>query len=141
MLRRTTFWCKRTTMPAPTAAAGCAMGMLAMDAMGMRAMAGALVRARMEPAPMALLPRTRTALHSAMRGQRRDILLPIPQRRDRNRKHIQPVIKITPESPKPYLLQQIAIRGSNDPDIRRNHHTPANPLDLFFLQSPQQLGL
>jgi hypothetical protein len=72
MLTRTTFWCKRTTVPVPRAAAGCAMGMLAMDAMGMRAMAGALVRARMEPAPMALLPRTRTALHSAMRCQRRE---------------------------------------------------------------------
>jgi hypothetical protein len=46
--------------------------MLAIDAMGMRGMAGALVRARMEPAPMALLPRTTTALHSAMRGQRRE---------------------------------------------------------------------
>jgi hypothetical protein len=48
------------------------MGMLAMDAMGLWAMAGALVRARMELAPMALLPMTRTALHSAMRGQRRE---------------------------------------------------------------------
>jgi hypothetical protein len=48
------------------------MRMLGMDAMGMRAMAGALVRAKMEPAPMALLARTRTALHSAMRGQRRE---------------------------------------------------------------------
>jgi hypothetical protein len=72
MLTRTTFWCKRTKVPVPRAAAGCAMGMPAMDAMDMLAMAGALVRARMELTPKALLPMTRTALQRARRCQRRE---------------------------------------------------------------------
>ena len=76
-----------------------------------------------------------------MLRQHANILAPLPQRRQHNRKHKNPVIQILAKRPLPHLLFQIAMRRHNHPHIHMNRLIPAHALYLALLQHPQQLRL
>ena len=76
-----------------------------------------------------------------MRRQQRDVFLALPQRRQRQLDHIQPVIKVAPEPALVHHRSQILMRGCQDARTNRHRVVAAERAHLFFLQCAQQLGL
>ena len=74
-------------------------------------------------------------------GQGQDVLRPLPQRRDVQPDHVQPVEEVGAEQPAVYLLLQIAVGGHDQPDIQLDASGAGHPLDGLFLNQLQQLGL
>ena len=73
--------------------------------------------------------------------QQGDVGHPFPQGREIDGNHSDPVIEVFPELPFPDQLLQILVGGGDDPHIDLDRAMVADPLDLLFLQDPQQLGL
>ena len=70
-----------------------------------------------------------------------DILLALAQRRQRDRHHVQAVVKVFAEMPQPYLLFQVAVGRRDDAYVDAQGFIAADALHLSFLQNSQQLGL
>ncbi len=66
---------------------------------------------------------------------------PFPQRRQNDRDHVEPVIKILSEAARPDRLFQVLIGGGNQPEINFLGGPAADALDDMLLQNPQQLAL
>jgi hypothetical protein len=76
-----------------------------------------------------------------MIGYERDVIRTVPQGWDEDRKYIQSVEKIRPESPLQDHLLQVGIRGSDHAHINADRASAANTLTLPFLQNTQELRL
>ena len=71
----------------------------------------------------------------------RDIVLPVAQRRQRKRKHEDPVVEILAEVPGRHLFLEIAMRGDDHANIHAHRRAAADALDLALFENAQQLGL
>ena len=69
-------------------------------------------------------------------NQLRNIIASFPQRRQWDRHHIEPVIKVIAKFPPRNHRLQIAVRCRNHPNIDVDQFT-AHPVKSLFLQDPQ----
>src|SRR5262249_14372048 len=76
-----------------------------------------------------------------MADEQRNVFFAVSQRRNTDRKDIQPVIQITAKFPVRNHLLEIAIRGRHQADIRLPCKRAAETFKFPLLQSPQQLRL
>ncbi len=74
-------------------------------------------------------------------AQRGQVLQPLPQRRDIDRQHIQPVIQVGAEGPAGHGSLQVDGGGGNDAHIAAQHLVRSYRFVFLFLQHPQQLAL
>jgi len=70
-----------------------------------------------------------------------DIVPSLPERRDGNREHTQPVVQVFPERPRGHREHQIAVRGCHDADRHPERSRAAEPLELPRLEHAQEPGL
>ena len=70
-----------------------------------------------------------------------DVLAPLPQRRQVNRHHVQPVVQVLAEVVLVDLLQQVAVAGGDDARVDADRLRVADALELALLQHAQQLDL
>jgi len=73
--------------------------------------------------------------------QARDILLPLSQRRHENGDDVDPVIEIFAKLPASNHLLQVAISGSQDPDINMDIAHSTDTAKCSSFEHAQQLGL
>src|SRR5262245_24092466 len=73
--------------------------------------------------------------------ERRDVLAPLAQRRDRHRKDVEPIEEVGAEGTRADLRLQIAIRAGDHTHVGAQRARPANPLELLLLEHAQQLRL
>ncbi len=74
-------------------------------------------------------------------GERLNVLFPVPQRRQGNPHHVEPIEQVLPE---PLLVDhpvQSLQGGGDDPGVDGDRRRPAQPLHHPFLQDPQELPL
>src|SRR5207249_4982525 len=73
--------------------------------------------------------------------QLRDVGTTLAQRRDRDRKHVQPVEEVGTEAPRPHRFLEIAIRRGDHPHVYPKR--PARPyrFELLLLQHTKKLHL
>ena len=76
-----------------------------------------------------------------MPGQRHDVARTLPQRRNRERKHVEAVIEVFAKTPGGHLLAHVPVGGGEHADVEGNGFFAAHPLHLALLEHPQQLGL
>src|SRR5271163_398889 len=76
-----------------------------------------------------------------MRDQRGNVGTSLPQRRQRDRKHIQSVVEVAAKFVALYHVLQIPVRRSHEPNIHLVSPIAAQAFELLFLQNTQQLGL
>src|SRR3546814_20314169 len=77
-------------------------------------------------------------MRDEMLDQRRNILAPVGQRRDRDRDHVEPVIQIFAETTLGDFLGQIARGGGNDADIDLDDTLAADAGEALI--GPPELG-
>ena len=70
-----------------------------------------------------------------------DVFAALPQRRKRDRKHVEPVVEIVPESVLTDLVGEVAIGSRDDPHVDVDGARAPEAFELPFLQDPQQLRL
>jgi hypothetical protein len=66
---------------------------------------------------------------------------PLPQRRERNLDHPDPVVEVLAEPLLPDRPLEVGVRRRDDPHVDRDPPPAAEPLDLPFLEDPQELRL
>ena len=76
-----------------------------------------------------------------MLDELRNVLAAIAQRRNGDRKHVEPVVQVATETTLPDFLGQVPIGRRDDADIDVDRARAAQPLDLALLQHAEQLGL
>src|SRR6266436_1179191 len=76
-----------------------------------------------------------------MSQQMRDVLAAHPQRRNRQRQHMQAIEQILAEMAAFDALQQLAVGRGDDADVDLYRLAPANRLDRAFLERAKQLYL
>src|SRR5262245_19257645 len=76
-----------------------------------------------------------------MLDEQRNVLSSIAKRRYRDRKHVQPVEQIPPESALAHFLEQVAVGGGDHPHIDVDRSCTAEPLDRAALEHAQELRL
>src|SRR6267378_5461814 len=76
-----------------------------------------------------------------MSQQMRDVLAARPQRRNRQRQHMQAIEQIFAEMSAFDALQQLAVGRGDDAHVNLHRLAPANRLDRAFLQRAKQLDL
>ena len=76
-----------------------------------------------------------------MLGEQRNVLAPVPERRQRHRNHVQAIEEILPERAFLHHLLQIAVGGGDHADIELHRARFTDALDFLFLQRAQQLRL
>jgi len=74
-------------------------------------------------------------------GQCQDVLLPLAQRRHREREHIEPIEQVLAKIAGGNLRRHVAVAGGDHADIDRDRPAAADALHLTLLQRTQQLGL
>ena len=74
-------------------------------------------------------------------GQKRNVLDPLPERRDVERDDIQPVEEVFAETPGCDLRQEIPVRRGDQADIDLDHLLAADAGDLPLLEDAQELHL
>jgi hypothetical protein len=74
-------------------------------------------------------------------GQQRDILFPLPQRRELQSDHVDPVIEVLPESLLFHQFGEVPMGGGEDTYIRGFAAGGAERLEGLFLEDPQQTHL
>ena len=74
-------------------------------------------------------------------GHRHHIARPLTQRRQAQVHHVEPIEQVLTERTVLDGQGQVAVRGGQDADVHLHRLGPANPVDLAFLDSAQQLGL
>src|SRR5580698_6455418 len=70
--------------------------------------------------------------------QQLNIIAPLPQRRQRNRKSAQTVVEVTSESTLIDHASEISMRGSNEANVDFTRATATGPFEFLFLQNPQE---
>src|SRR5271168_59706 len=86
------------------------------------------------------MARASAGLHGAAR-QRQNVAATLAQRRQFERHHIEPVVKIGPEARGAHLLGQIAVGGGDEAHVETEGAGAAQALHLALLQNPQDLCL
>src|SRR5436309_3196198 len=76
-----------------------------------------------------------------MMDQKRDVLDPLPQRRQVQRNHVKPVEEILSEDLPADRLLQVFAGGGQDPNVHGGGDGGAKTLNLLLLKRPQKLGL
>jgi hypothetical protein len=76
-----------------------------------------------------------------MLNQNGDVLSTLSQRRNGDRKHIEPVKQIRAEAPLSYHFVQVPISGRHNANVNPDRAIAAEPLKLMFLKNSQKLGL
>ena len=76
-----------------------------------------------------------------MPQQMRDVFAPQPQRRNRQRQHVQPVEQVLAERTALHEVEQFAVGRGNDADVDLHRLAAADRLDGAFLQRAQELYL
>ena len=71
--------------------------------------------------------------------QRLDVLAPLPQRRNVDRHHAQPVVEIVAELAGSHHPAQVAVGGGDHPDLNLDVPGSAQALEYSPLQYPQEL--
>src|SRR5437899_6248725 len=71
----------------------------------------------------------------------KDVLRPLPQRRNRDVKHLQPIEQIFPKGAALHSFPQVAIRRRHNTDIGLQGSSAAEPLEFALLQNAQEFGL
>jgi hypothetical protein len=74
-------------------------------------------------------------------GEHRDVLLPLPERRDVDGDDAEPIQQILPESPRLHLFVHVPVGGRDDADVDALGLPTADGRDLAALQHPQELRL
>ena len=70
-----------------------------------------------------------------------NVLRALAQGRHENRHHVEPVIQVLAKLAGLHRRFQVAVGGGDDPHVHPQGLAAAEPLQLAFLQHPQQLGL
>src|SRR5262249_45932867 len=70
-----------------------------------------------------------------------NIVYTVPQRRQLDRKHVQPIIKVAPEFPCSHHFREVSMRCGNEPDIGLDCAIRAESFELSLLQCTEQFGL
>ncbi len=73
--------------------------------------------------------------------QQRNVLAAVPQRRDDDRKYVQPVIQVLPENLFGHRRLQVLVGGRHDADVRLDLGGASHPHEPVALEHPQHLGL
>jgi hypothetical protein len=73
--------------------------------------------------------------------QHGNVLSSVPQRRNLERKHVQPIKEILPEGAAVHRRAQVAIRRGDDAHVDLNRLSAPDSLELPLLQHPQQRDL
>ena len=73
--------------------------------------------------------------------QKRDVAGPLAQGGQGQGHHLQAIVEVLAELPLAHGGFQVAVGGRDDAHVHGNDLPPAQTLDVFFLQQPQQLGL
>ena len=81
------------------------------------------------------------ALPGEVLRQRGNVLDPLAQRRDRDRKDVEAIVQIAPERSVLDHVLEIAVRGGHDPHVDALGPRAAEAFELALLQHAQQLGL
>lgn len=76
-----------------------------------------------------------------MVGQHRDVVRPLAQRRQRHRRHVQPVIEVFAEPAFADGAGQVYVGGGDHPHVHLQRLARSHAGDLALLQHPQQLDL
>jgi hypothetical protein len=80
-------------------------------------------------------------LSNEILGQQLDIVFSFPQRRQSNRKNVQPIVKVGAKLPFLHHLPQILIRCGDYTDINLKGAAASQALELLFLENPQKFRL
>ena len=73
--------------------------------------------------------------------ERRDLVAPLSQRRQRDADDVQPEEEVLAEEPVAHRLLEVAVRRRHDPHVDADIITAAEPRELAVLQDLQQLRL
>ena len=73
--------------------------------------------------------------------QPRDVVRPLPQRRQHEREDVQPVVEVLAEAAVGDHPRQVAVRGRHQPHVHLDRLRAAEALELLLLQHAEQLGL
>ena len=73
--------------------------------------------------------------------EQRDVLAPLAQRREVDGHHLQPVVEVLAEASGRDRPPEVAVGGSDDPDVHLPPLRPAHGADLVLLEDAQELGL
>src|SRR5207253_3689410 len=73
--------------------------------------------------------------------ERRDVLRAIPQRRERDREDVQPVVEVVAEGPGRHHLREISVGRRDESDVDSFGARAAEPFELLLLEHAQQLRL
>ena len=79
--------------------------------------------------------------HEQMAGKRRDVALPVAQRRDRDVDDVEPVIEVLAEAAGGDLLAEAPVGRGDDAHVDGERAGAADALDFAGLDRAQQLGL
>jgi hypothetical protein len=74
-------------------------------------------------------------------NQQRDVFAAFPQRRDSDRKHIQPVVEVFAKAPGANHLREVAMGGGDQSDIDMKGSIAPQPFEFVLLNGAQKLGL
>ncbi len=74
-------------------------------------------------------------------GQKRNVLDPLPKRRDVERDDVEPVEEVFAEAPGCNLPEQVPVRRGDEPHIDPDHLLAADAGDLPFLEDAEELHL
>ena len=74
-------------------------------------------------------------------GDERDVLAPLPQRRDVDRQDVEPEVEILAELAAADALAELAVRRREDAHVDRRRDVAAEPQDLPLLEDAQQPAL
>src|SRR6187397_2128708 len=73
--------------------------------------------------------------------ERRQILPPLPQRRHRDRKNVEPVVQVPAERASVHFLREVAVGGGDDQNVYSRRPRAAETLELSLLQYPKKVRL
>ena len=73
--------------------------------------------------------------------QLRDVLLSLAQRRHVDRHDVEAIVEVLSKLSSGHHLGEVAVGGSNDPNVALQGSCAAKPLELMFLQHTEYLGL
>src|SRR5262245_4024299 len=88
-----------------------------------------------------LLPVPGVETDQELRGQRQDLLPPLPQRRDAKIYDVDAVVEVLTELALGHRALEVAVRGGDDPGVDRDRAVTADPTKGEILEDMQKLRL
>ena len=73
--------------------------------------------------------------------EQQDVGLPLPQRRDEDREDVEPVEQVFAERARGNGILEVLVGRRDQPHVDLDRLDAAEPLELMFLEDPQQLHL